>query len=81
LEKNLITSWNRCSVDILALNHQQRTINWSCSFQQWYSRLPGYIWLHIPLTLYIDQCFSKWAESPPWGRFWWARGRKKWREC
>jgi len=24
----------------------------------------------------IDQCFSKWAESPPWGRFWMARGRK-----
>jgi len=23
------------------------------------------------------QCFSKWVESPPWGRFWWARGRKK----
>jgi len=22
-----------------------------------------------------DQCFSKWAESPPWGRFWWAKGR------
>jgi len=25
----------------------------------------------------INQCFSKWAESPPWEWFWWARGRKK----
>jgi len=24
----------------------------------------------------IEQCLSKWAESPPWGQFWWARGRK-----
>ena len=24
----------------------------------------------------LDQCFSRWAESPLWGRFWWARGRK-----
>jgi len=26
--------------------------------------------------LALEQCFSKWAESPPWGRIWWARGRK-----
>jgi len=25
----------------------------------------------------LNQCFSKWGESPPWGRFWWVRGRKK----
>jgi len=24
----------------------------------------------------IDQCFSKWAESTPWGGFLWARGWK-----
>jgi len=23
----------------------------------------------------LKQRFSKWAESPTWGRFWWARGR------
>jgi len=28
------------------------------------------------MLLTVDQCFSKWAESPPWGRFWMARGRK-----
>ena len=25
----------------------------------------------------LDQCFSKWAESPLCGRFWEAKGRKK----
>ena len=24
----------------------------------------------------LCQCFLKWAESPPWGRIWWARGQK-----
>jgi len=28
------------------------------------------------VTESLEQCFSKWAESTPWGRFWWARGRK-----
>jgi len=28
------------------------------------------------LTLRLKQCFSKWAEAPIWGWFWWARGRK-----
>jgi len=32
----------------------------------------SYVTQH-PLCLH--QCFSKWAESPLWGRFWWARGR------
>jgi len=27
-------------------------------------------------TQNLHQCFSKWAESPPWGRFLCARGRK-----
>jgi len=27
-------------------------------------------------SLALVQCFSKWVESPPCGRFWWARGRK-----
>jgi len=34
-------------------------------------------WLEAQILM---QCFSKWAESPPWGRFWWARGRKNQRE-
>jgi len=25
---------------------------------------------------YLNQCFSKWAESPHWGRLWWAGARK-----
>ena len=29
-----------------------------------------------PIENLLEQCFSKWVESPPWGRFWWARGRK-----
>jgi len=24
----------------------------------------------------LNQCFSKWVESPPWVRFWMARGRQ-----
>jgi len=24
----------------------------------------------------LNQCFSKWTEQPPWGRFWGVRGRK-----
>jgi len=30
-----------------------------------------------PGLIDLNQCFTKWAEPPPWGRFWMTRGAKK----
>jgi len=31
----------------------------------------------VVTTVRLKQWFSKWVESPPWGRFWRKRGRTK----
>ena len=34
------------------------------------------LWLNASSLYQLNQWFSKWAESSPWGRFWGARARK-----
>jgi len=41
--------------------------SWSTGVEKWASECK---------KLLLNQCFSMWAESPPWARFWWARGGK-----
>jgi len=43
------------------------------------TKCAGMLFLNLKNILWcivLNQWFSKWVDSLPWGRFWWARGRK-----
>jgi len=41
------------------------------------TNVPQTFCLRFQCSCALARCLSKWAESPLWGRLWWASGRKK----
>jgi len=69
---------NFCKKELLQKQYLKMIVqNSAVQRDHWLSFLFCYVICEMEKRIFpLVKCFSKWAESPPWGQFWMARGRK-----